>query len=67
MTKNVKFIGIPGPYFIKVKIFLESGFKKNWASLSLGEFYKVTYLKLGPNCVTSQILKDLPHLSPLFM
>ena len=26
-----------GPYFIKVKIFLKSGFKKNWSSLSLGE------------------------------
>ena len=23
----------------------------------------VTFFKLGPNCVTSQILKDLPHFS----
>ena len=28
---------LSGPYFIKVKIFLKSGFKKNWSSLSLGE------------------------------
>ena len=29
--------------------------------------FKVTFLKLGPNCVTSQILKDLPHFLPLFI
>ena len=34
----------PGPYFIKVKIFLTSGFKKNWSSLSLGEFFKFQFL-----------------------
>ena len=33
----------PGPYFIKVKIFLKSGFKKNWSSLSLGEFFKFQF------------------------
>ena len=27
----------------------------------------VTFFKLGPNCVTSQILKDLPHFLPLFI
>ena len=32
------------PYFIKVKIFLKSGFKKNWSSLSLGEFFKFQFL-----------------------
>ena len=36
--------GTPGPYFIKVKIFLKSGFKKNWSSLSLGEFFKFRFL-----------------------
>ena len=34
----------PGPYFIKVKIFLKSGFKKNWSSLSLGKFFKFQFL-----------------------
>ena len=31
--------------------------------------FLVTFFKLGPNCVTSQILKDLglPHFSPLFI
>ena len=33
-----------GPYFIKVKILLKSGFKMNWSSLSLGKFVKFQFL-----------------------
>ena len=31
------------------------------------QIYMVTFFKLGPNCVTSQILKDLHHFSLLFI
>ena len=37
--------------FHKVKIFLKSGFKKNWSSLSLGKFLKVSVLNFNANFI----------------
>ena len=41
---QAKEIQTSGPYFIKVKIFLKSGFKMNWSPLSLGKFFKFQFL-----------------------
>ena len=34
----------PGPYFIKVKIFLKSGFKTNWSSYVLANSLNFEFL-----------------------
>ena len=34
----------PGPYFIKVKIFLKSGFKMNWSSFVLANSLNFEFL-----------------------
>ena len=43
-TKHKFFRITPGPYFIKVKIFLKSGFKMNWSSYVLANTLNLEFL-----------------------